>query len=299
MKIKGSPVSSRNRVLLALGGLVLLLLVPLPRPAEPDPIMENFRNLLHVPVFMAVTLLLRVLQRSISLRLRSIWICAGAAALLGVLSEILQALTGRTPSVGDLGADLAGILLACALMQRRGAPLLVIRRAMLLLAGGGMFALAAYPLVTEVSVFMAKREAFPVLMDRYALGNVWQEQGGTHLRVVGPKPRGLEVETAQGDHEGLRYVVPRGVDAGGYSGLVIETINECEAFELGVRIDVTTGKRKNAGVTVPRGKAVLKVGWTPETGDGELRRVVLFTGLDQPARRFRLVVVRLVRSQQE
>ncbi|MBX3742212.1 MAG: VanZ family protein [Akkermansiaceae bacterium] len=296
---RGFSAVFRQRALLALGGLMCLLLVPFPRPAEPEPILEDVRNLLHVPLFMAVMLLLRVLQRSVPPRWRSLWICAFAAALLGGLSEILQGLTGRTPSVGDFGADLAGILLACVVSLRGTGTRLVTLRRLLLLAGVGMFALAAAPLVREVSIFAGKHKVFPVLMDRGFPGALWQGQGGTRLHVVDTESGGLQVEMPHGDYEGLRYMFPRGVDTAGYSGLVFETANDGESFELGVRVDVTTGSRKNAAVLVPRGNAVLKIHWVPEAGDGGLKRVVLFTGVGQPARKFRLSGVRLLMEPQE
>jgi len=297
MKTEGSPAVSRRAALLALVGLMLLLLVPLPSQDGPDPIMEDLKNLLHVPLFMVVTLLFRALQRPAVIGSRGIWPCAVAAGVLGLLSESVQGLTGRTPSVADLGADLAGILLACAVVLPRGAPRGAgIIRWTLVLAGACLFALAAVPLVGEISSWAAKRGAFPVLIDPGMPGGLWQGQGGTRLSGVGREPAGLEVEMARGDYEGLRYGIPRGVDTKGYTGLVIETSNAGDGFELGVRIDMTSGARKNAAVVVPRGSAVLEVGWVRGPGDGELRRVVLFTGENQEARRFRLLDARLVRG---
>ncbi len=296
MQTNGSPAALHRRALLALLGLMFLLLVPLPRPVEPNPLMEDLKNLLHVPLFMAVTLLLRVLQPPAARHRGPVWACAVAAGVLGVLSEVVQGLTGRTPAVGDLVADLAGILLACAVLLRGTALRVGITRWVLLMAGGGMFALTAVPLVVGISTFTVKRKAFPVLMAQGIPGALWQEQGNTRLQVAGAEPGGLVVRMPRGDYEGLRYVVPRGVGTQGYSGLVIETANEGEAFELGIRIDVTHGTRKNAAVMVPPGNAVMKVSWTRETGDGELRRVVLFTGVDQPARKFSLLDVRLTRD---
>jgi len=292
MKTEGTRNVSRRRALLALGVLVFLLLVPLPHPAEPRPFVENLQNLVHVPLFMAITLLLRAVQLSLPPRGRSLWICAMAAALLGVVSELLQGLTGRTPAVGDLGADLGGILLACGWLLRGAAPRMTVLRMMLLLAGGGMFALTARPLVGEIAASVAKRKAFPVLLDTAFPGGLWKAQGSTRIRVDGG---GLLVEMARGDYEGLRYLAPRGGDTAGYSSLVLETDNDSEPFELGVRIDLDSGLRRNAAVTVPQGKALLNVDWASAPGDGGLRRVVLFTGVEQPARRFHLLGARLAR----
>jgi hypothetical protein len=187
---------------------------------------------------------------------------------------------------------LAGILLACAVLLRGTAFRVSITRWVLLLFGGGMSILVVVPLVVEVSNDVARREAFPVLMGHGVPGTLWQAQGNTRLQVAGPQSEGLMVEMSRGDYEGLRYVVPKGVETEGYAGLVIETANEGEAFELGIRIDVTHGVRKYASVMVPLGKAVMKVSWDRKAYDGGLRRVVLFTGEDQPARKFRLLTVR-------
>jgi VanZ family protein len=290
----GSSSASRKGGLLALGVLVLLLLVPLPRAAEPNPFMEDLRNLLHVPLFFGVTLLVRLLLPSSSTCRRPVWICVFVAAVLGLLSEVLQGLTGRTPAVEDLGADLAGILLAGVALLWRTATRMSVAGWMMLFAGGGMFALAAAPLVGEISAHVAKRRAFPVLIGEGMPDGSWQGQGGTRLRVV--EPGGLEVEMGGGDYEGLRHTIPRGIDTAGYSGMVIEVSNGGGAFELGVRVDVTSGRRKNAAVLIPRGESVLEVGWPRDAGDGDLRRVVLFTGVDQPARKFRLLKARLLRD---
>jgi hypothetical protein len=269
--------------------MMLLLMIPLSRPGEGAVFSENVRNLLHVPLFATVTFLLRFVQLSSPRDLRSLFVCALAAAFLGVLSEITQGMTGRTPAVGDLGADLSGILLACAVLARGSG-----RRLALLLAGGFFLAFAVRPLAAAVNATHAKREAFPKLLDTGRSSGLWQSQGATRLEVG--EGTGLEVRMAGGSYEGLRYIVPTGVDTVGYSGLRIETANPGEAFELGVRIDGVGRQRQYESVVVPQGRSVLHTEWDTSHGDGVIVKVVLFTGEEQPARRFQLLAASLVRE---
>lgn len=290
----GSPATLRGWAFLALAVLMLLLLIPLPYSAEEQVFGENLRNLLHVPLFAAVTFLFRFLQFSSPPRWRPIFVCALGAGLLAVLSEMAQSITGRTPAVEDLGADLSGILLACAVLLRGLERGVAIVRLMLLLAGGGMLALAVRPLVEEVSAVRAKREVFPTLIDLKCPRGLWLAQGATRLEAV--EGKGLVVRMSAGSYEGLRYAVPKGVDTVGYSDMLIETANSGEAFELGVRMDVDGGERRYGSFVVPKGRAFLRADWTSKPVDGGLARVVLFTGEEQPARNFRLLGARLIRE---
>jgi VanZ family protein len=299
MKSVGSPIAHRGWAFLALSGLMLLLVIPLSRPAEGNVFGESLWNLVHVPLFAVVTLLLRFLQFSAPLRWRSLAVCALAASLLAVFSEAAQGVTGRTPSVEDLAADFGGILLGCTALLRGSGQRVVMLRLPLLLAGLGMLALAARPLVEEVLALIAKRESFPKLIDLERPNGLWQSQGTTRLVVVessGHAGSGLEVRMASGSYEGLRYAVPKGVDTKGYSGLLIETANPGEAFELGVRMDGDGRQRRYGSFLVPKGRAILNAEWASDLEGGELVRVVLFTGEDQPARKFRLLGARLVRA---
>ena len=273
------------------------LLIPLPAPAEDDFLRNNLQNLAHVPLFAFVTFLLRFLQLSSQLRRKSLPLIGIAAAFLAVLTEIAQSLTGRTPTAGDLGADFCGILLAVAFLMGGSGGRVVIVRLVLLLAGGWMLVLAARPLAESLQSAKAKRAAFPVLIDLGFQNGLWQAQGKTRLEVLDfGDTRGLEIRMPGGSYEGLRYAVPSGVDTSGYSGLAIEVSNPGEAFELGVRMDDDRGRRRNGSVMVPQGRSGLRVKWAVGSGEGELVRVVFFTGEHQPARRFLLLDARLNRE---
>lgn len=295
IKEVGFPIIRLAWALLVLAGLMIVLLVPILPPGEEDGFRENLQNFLHVPLFVAVTLLLRFVQLSLSARWGSLFMCALAASLLAVLSEMAQGITGRTPAIGDLAADLSGILLACAGLMRgksRGALFL---RLIFLFVGGGFLSLAIRPLLVEIQTTREKREEFPRLVDWDFPNGLWQAQGASRLRVVeAAGGNALEVRMARGSYEGLRYLVPRGVDAIDYSGLLIETANPGEAFELGVRVDYGASQRQYRSIMVPQGRSILRTGWTPNRGDERLARIVLFTGEDQPARSFQLLDARLI-----
>lgn len=289
LRSMGSPATRLGCAYLGIAAMMLLLVVPVSPPGEGAVFSENVRNLLHVPLFAIVTFLLRFVQLSSQQGRRSLFVCAFAAALMGGLSEIAQGMTGRTPAVGDLGADLSGILLACAVLVRSSG-----RRLVLLLAGGIFLVIPVRPLVVALNAVRDKREAFPTLLDTGHSDGLWQAQGATRLEVV--EGKGLEVRMPAGSYEGLRYAVPKNVDTVGYSGLLIEMANPGEAFELGVRMDGDGGEKKYGSFAVPTGRAVLRTDWTSIRADGGLERVVFFTGEGQPARKFRLLDVRLVRE---
>ena len=299
MKFVDSSIAIRVWAVLALMGLILLLVVPLSGPSEGDVFGESVWNLVHIPLFSILTLLLRFLQLSAPTRWRSLAVCAFVASLLAVLSEAAQGVTGRTPSGEDLAADFGGILLGCAALLHGSGQRVVKLRMVLLLAGLGMLVPAALPLVKEVLALRAKRESFPTLIDLERPNGLWQSQGTTRLVVVESAENvgsGHEVRMASGSYEGLRYVIPKGLETKGYSGLVIETVNAGEAFELGVRFDGGGRQRRYGSFLVPKGRATLSADLATDLEGCGLVRVVLFTGEDQSARKFHLLDARLVQA---
>lgn len=279
---------------------MFLLLMPLSRPVDEDVLRENLQNLLHVPLFAVVALLLRYFQSFLPSRWQSLFVCIFAASLLAVLSELVQRVTGRTPSFGDIMADLSGILIISGILQLYSERRALMLGLILFMAGAVFFVFTVQPLVGELNSIKAKREVFPKLVDLGKPNGLWQAQGATRLQVVknvGHTSRsGLDVQMASGSYEGLRYTFPKGVDSAGYSDLLIETVNPGQAFELGVRMDNDTAQRQYGSTVVPQGHSVLHVKWTSKIRNAELVRVVLFTGKDEPARRFQLLDVRLLRG---
>ncbi|QTN31988.1 hypothetical protein HZ994_06485 [Akkermansiaceae bacterium] len=270
-------------------------MIPLPGPEHGVIFAENLRNLLHVPLFAFVTLLLRFLQLSLPPRYRSPSVCVLAALLLAVASEVAQGFTGRNPAWGDFLADCGGILLGCVILPQGRSRRSAVARLAFLSAGCGMMLFAARPLLAEMQAAGEKREAFPQLWVAGSADGLWQAQGGTRLRVSG-SGGGLDVQMAGGSYEGLRYTVPGGVVTEGFAGLLIEAENRGSPFELGIRMDGAGGSRWRGSVAVPRGRSEQLARWSAEPWDGRLVRVVLHTGEAQPARAFRLLGVRLLRE---
>jgi len=272
----------------ALALLMLLLLVDLPVPAAANGAARHLWNLLHVPLFALVTLLLfRILRRS---RGRSVLL----AVLLAVGSEVAQQFTPRTPSAADLCADFSGIALALVILGSARWR----RRTILGLAASALLVPTLLPWVAEARALHARRQAFPSLLRPGLPSGLWQAQGSTRLEVEsidGGGGTGLRVTTAAGSYEGLRYGVPDGVAAAGYTGLRLTCVNPGEAFELGIRADGADGTRQSSRVRVGPGRSTLEAHWPPLPGGGDLLRLVLFTGEHQPARRFLLVEARLLR----
>lgn len=289
---------SYGLTLLALAGISILMLMPLPHAAEEDVFERHLRNLLHVPLFTVLMILMRFLQTSFPVKWSSLWLCALAVFLIGAIFEVVQSFTGRSCSLNDLISNLGGILIACAILHRSSQRCDGKLRLVSLLVGLGILGSVMQPLVNEMLAARAKRANFPELLDLEYPKGLWQAQGGTRLKVVKGggvgSVKGLEVLIAAGTYEGLRYVVPWGMDVVDYSGLVIEVDNPGEKFELGVRLDGEESLRQYRSITVPTGRSMLQTEWVSTVDGGNLTRVVLFTGEQQPARKFLLLSARLI-----
>lgn len=286
--------------LLALASMAFLLLFPLSNAGEQDAFERVLLNLLHVPLFAVIMILVRFLQTSCPVRWSSLWFCALVVFLIGALFEVIQNFIGRSCSIDDLILNLGGILLACALLLRKSQPHARKMRLVALCLGLGILFTGLHLLVVEVLAVRAKYANFPKLLDPEYPNGLWQAQGGAQLKVVkggeGNAAKGLEVQIAEGSYEGLRYIVPKGVKTKDYSRLVTEFDNAGEEFELGVRLDGEKGVRQYRSILVPQGRSILHTEWVSNREDGKLRRVVLFTGVRQPARKFLLLSAHLQRK---
>jgi hypothetical protein len=176
-----------------LAALIFLALFLAPLPGIAGPLWRELENAAHVVMFAALTPLLALwLRRVRPLASRSdvvIMVCAwGLAALLGLVIEILQSLSGRDASWGDLRADAlgaaAGLLALTAWQQRKH------RRRTGWLAAAASLALlvsGCWPLWQQLLTQLEARRAMPVLLGHTtprALLNI--EQRSATIQRISP-----------------------------------------------------------------------------------------------------------------
>ena len=141
--------------------LMILLLIPVPPVGT---VINSIGDMLHAPLFACLSLaLFRLLHqrwsKSVSITAAISWILASAVA---ALPELLQLLTGRTPSSQDLFADICGVsigvfvAIAVASPQRR-------RRVTFLLAAAIVLAIAISRPVSILIDVARQHSEFPVL----------------------------------------------------------------------------------------------------------------------------------------
>lgn len=95
-------------------GLCIFVLIMAIKPATGDPApFPGFDKLMHAATFATLASWFAALQSSA----KRWWISALGLAAFGAAIEVLQALTGRDPSVWDFVADLAGISVGILLLR--------------------------------------------------------------------------------------------------------------------------------------------------------------------------------------
>lgn len=85
----------------------------------------------HVPAYaLLVILLIRVISSRVSVTWRILAAIVVSTMLFGAMMEVLQLLTGRTASLGDLAYDGVGVAIGTVLMRSRVCCASVVRKAM-------------------------------------------------------------------------------------------------------------------------------------------------------------------------
>jgi hypothetical protein len=130
---------------------------------------QALHNALHVPLFAMLTLLLALI-----LGMPRWWVLLLAAFALAVATEVLQFVTGGTPSVSDLVLDLIGIVpvvtgvtLTRRLRRQRAAHMRAVHMRVLTLWAGLALLLAIATLAMPARVLLAYQQrdtAFPELL---------------------------------------------------------------------------------------------------------------------------------------
>lgn len=296
-------LSSSQRMLrvVALTGLVFaLLLLLLPDFRPPAGLWSvAIWNLLHLPVFFAITLMLAVLFPPGILQAKRVLFAVLGGVIIALMSELVQSMTGRSGSVRDLILDGLGIVLAAVWLHMKG------RWSKL---GWGFYLFSAGVILLAflwptVEVEMALRRHQQRLPDIGAFSHpdrllLWKSLGNVELdsREGGA---GLKVTIGKGAYGGVAYR-PGMQDWSSFNELILKIENEGDPFVLGVRMDddeTQFGKRRSwysTEVRVARGIGEIQIPLAP-LRDGQLdaaidlsrfTRLVLFTMNESSRREF-------------
>jgi hypothetical protein len=234
---------SLQLLLLILIGILLGMVVLAPAPGDTRWV-RTLHNCAHGPIFggVALLLLMALRARAASALLapaRQYAIAFGAAAALGVLSELAQIPTGRDASLMDAANDvlgIAGFLALFAVIDPRLRAHGLGRRATVLAMAIAMLAILAAPIVRATIKYEQRDRRFPVLADfSQEYNRYFIEQRLTrfeHVRLkdlwaVRPEESAMRVSFLGEPFPGLELIEPL-PDWSGYSKLVLDLTNPTE-----------------------------------------------------------------------
>lgn len=291
--------ASRHRLLIkrlrfaALALSLFLLICPLPPAIQSDSWTSVAMDALHVPAFAVLTILVRHLfarKSSLFAVIISILLAGGV--------EVIQGVTGRSPSWADFGLGVLGtLLIPWGLWLRPRCPRIVT---------GMAIALPAL-LLTGLPLFNMSAVRTRLIQDLPRLGfspergwsSAWHPHDGSLTKVlVTSSGRTLQVEVSGGSYRGVSFL-PGSQDWSVYRQLELRIWNPGTAFPLGLRIeDQQSGqahhRRFNGAFVIPAGRSehslpLEEIANGPRDRPLDLRRIrrlALFTGENEPARTF-------------
>lgn len=285
-----SLVTRRSGILLGL--TIALCLMPSGHEVEHD-VRKRLADLFHIPLFGGLALALIALAVRDGRTIRAVLLpTLGGTALLAIVIEVVQPLTGRSASLEDALNGLAGILLAglAALLHERRAGLLPWMTALSLTILA--FVAAGLPLVRAVSLHRARTHALPRIA---SFEEPWEahffepsEPNKSELALVpapGRSGTALRFAAIPGAYRGVAYRA-QGLSLEGWSSLVFAVYLEgASEGGINVRIDDDEDCREHDNrfnKTIP-----VKPGWNEvrievdEVRAGPQNRTLNVTAIDR------------------
>ena len=286
-----TPATRNVWALLALLTLFAVLLVPL--PVFGMRLAGDLENFAHAPLFAAVAWgtwrWLRARAAPGSSALRS-WLQAWLlASVIGIITELVQPLTGRDNSLHDVGTDLLGISAALLLVATGLLPSRDWRRSLLLASALAATASVVWPVAYTIAAYRHRVALAPRLLDLGSgLGRQFLQRRG--IRIDPRPPGGWLITPLQNPWPGLTIdeVLPDWRD---YRNLLVDVSNPGTLpVTLLVRIDDRgPGNRyvdhyNNSTILAPGARAQWRLplsGLQHRTAGrnldlGAMRRVILF-----------------------
>jgi hypothetical protein len=293
LRIKNDPLFPmlfRSRLFLWAVVLVVLVLlvVPIRRPVD-DTWGAAVWDMGHLPAFALITygLARGMGGRSGAGWPAARWVAVAGAVGLAVVSEGMQAYTGRSADLRDLALNGCGIV-AAASWAGRSAKRAALRRAVAVAAVVVGLTLALMPAVTQAWAEHRMRAALPDLMALQTRHGrrLWQAQGPAEIRVDSGSG-GLRVHLAPGEFGGVQFRAGC-QDWSGYAEVVLQCVRSGPPVTLGVRIDDAASAADRVWLSdqgeVGPGRSEIRIPLRPAAGGGgkramdltRVRRLVLF-----------------------
>jgi VanZ family protein len=282
----------KSRPLVYLVGYILLvvaaavLLVPEAEIAPLSDALGDFRDAMHYPLFIAITILMLVLfggsEGSESRRSR--WIFVGVLLFAGV-SELLQGLSDRSSSWSDFIRNLNGVLVGYYLVfcwRRRNK---IVFSMLVVVAIAAVLVFAWAPL-SVWRAKMAQSDSVPVLFD-----------------ASQPLSRSL-IEAKEGTGVVLRdRLLAPGEGWAEWDALEIQFGDNETALNGGIRLDGKDGSRATASFHCPEGESTVRVTKSDFDGDRDAvwqspSDLLIHLGADGSYANFAIAEIRLVNSKE-
>lgn len=259
-----SPVWLMGFLMLLFAATVLL--VPEAGIAPLSQALGDFRDAMHYPFFVVITVLTLVMfgGPEESWARRSRWIAVGVMVFAGG-TEILQGLSDRSPSWLDFILNFNGILVGYYLVfysRRRNRVVVFI----LVVAALVCALVAAWSPLTVWRAKLAQRDALPVLFDasQPLARALIEAKDGTAVRVDDGL---LWVSCTPGAWRGVNLSIASGLGWSEWDVLEVRIRNNAHAFNGGIRLDGEGAGRASTFFYCPAGESTVRVAKPEFDGD--------------------------------